>query len=184
MHSTAISRLCMSVSVTVDAGESVALVGANGAGKTTFLKCVSGLIAHKRGSIAFDGREISATPAEADRPARNRSDAGRSNALSQPQRRGKLANGRTEPPSRTLGFGACLSAVSVARRAPAANAEYPVRRPTRPGRDREGANGQSTPAVVRRDLAWTGAGARSSSFTLRSPLFAPKVRRLCLSSRT
>jgi branched-chain amino acid transport system ATP-binding protein len=53
------------VSVTVDAGESVALVGANGAGKTTFLKCVSGLIAHKRGSIAFDGREISATPAEA-----------------------------------------------------------------------------------------------------------------------
>ena len=53
------------VSVTVDAGESVALVGANGAGKTTFLKCVSGLIAHKRGSIAFDGREISAAPAEA-----------------------------------------------------------------------------------------------------------------------
>lgn len=53
------------VSVNVDAGESVALVGANGAGKTTFLKCVSGLIAHKRGSIAFDGREISAAPAEA-----------------------------------------------------------------------------------------------------------------------
>lgn len=53
------------VSVTVDAGESVALVGANGAGKTTFLKCVSGLIEHKRGSIAFDGREISAMPAEA-----------------------------------------------------------------------------------------------------------------------
>lgn len=53
------------VSVNVDAGESVALVGANGAGKTTFLKCVSGLIAHKRGSITFDGGEIFAAPAEA-----------------------------------------------------------------------------------------------------------------------
>ena len=53
------------VSLTVDAGESVALVGANGAGKTTFLKCVSGLIAQKRGSIVFDRHEISRTPAEA-----------------------------------------------------------------------------------------------------------------------
>jgi branched-chain amino acid transport system ATP-binding protein len=53
------------LSLTVDAGECVALVGANGAGKTTFLKCVSGLIAQKRGSIVFDGREISRAPAEA-----------------------------------------------------------------------------------------------------------------------
>jgi len=53
------------VSLAIDTGECVALVGANGAGKTTFLKCVSGLIAQKRGSIVFDGREISRAPAEA-----------------------------------------------------------------------------------------------------------------------
>jgi branched-chain amino acid transport system ATP-binding protein len=56
----ALHGICMNV----DAGETVALVGANGAGKTTFLRCVSGLIAHRRGSIAFDGRDISCAPAE------------------------------------------------------------------------------------------------------------------------
>jgi branched-chain amino acid transport system ATP-binding protein len=54
-----------SVSIDVDAGESIALVGANGAGKTTFLKCVAGLIEHKRGAIAFAGKDISHAPAEA-----------------------------------------------------------------------------------------------------------------------
>jgi branched-chain amino acid transport system ATP-binding protein len=53
------------VSINVDDGESVALVGANGAGKTTFLKCVSGLIAQKRGSIEFAGIDIVHAPAEA-----------------------------------------------------------------------------------------------------------------------
>jgi branched-chain amino acid transport system ATP-binding protein len=53
------------IDVSIEAGQCVALVGANGAGKTTFLKCVAGLIAHKRGSIAFDGRDISHAPAEA-----------------------------------------------------------------------------------------------------------------------
>jgi branched-chain amino acid transport system ATP-binding protein len=53
------------ISVVVDAGQCVALVGANGAGKTTFLNCVSGLIAEKRGAIAFDGNDILRAPAEA-----------------------------------------------------------------------------------------------------------------------
>jgi len=53
------------VSIGVDAGESVALVGANGAGKTTFLKCVAGLIEQKHGSMVFAGNEISRAPAEA-----------------------------------------------------------------------------------------------------------------------
>jgi branched-chain amino acid transport system ATP-binding protein len=52
------------VSINVDEGESVALVGANGAGKTTFLKCVSGLIAQKRGAIEFAGIDIVHAPAE------------------------------------------------------------------------------------------------------------------------
>ena len=50
--------------IEVDRGESVALVGANGAGKTTFMRCLSGLIEHKRGAITFGGGDISRMPAE------------------------------------------------------------------------------------------------------------------------
>ncbi|SFJ76941.1 ABC transporter ATP-binding protein [Bradyrhizobium sp. Gha] len=44
--------------------ESVALVGANGAGKTTFLRALVGLIDGKQGRVRFDGRDIQDTPAE------------------------------------------------------------------------------------------------------------------------
>src|SRR5213596_1643477 len=43
------------VTVHVEAGETVALIGANGAGKTTFLKCLVGLIDRRRGQIRFAG---------------------------------------------------------------------------------------------------------------------------------
>jgi branched-chain amino acid transport system ATP-binding protein len=46
------------VDVTIESGEIVALIGANGAGKTTLLKTVSGLVRATRGSITFDGRDI------------------------------------------------------------------------------------------------------------------------------
>ncbi len=48
----------------VDAGESVALVGANGAGKTTVMRSIAGLIAQKRGAIRFDAADITQMPAE------------------------------------------------------------------------------------------------------------------------
>lgn len=46
------------VSLEVNKGEIVALIGANGAGKTTFLKTVSGLVRAVQGEIHFDGRRI------------------------------------------------------------------------------------------------------------------------------
>jgi branched-chain amino acid transport system ATP-binding protein len=52
------------ISVAVEAGKTIALIGANGAGKTTFLKSVAGLIAVKRGAIQFDGDRIETHPAE------------------------------------------------------------------------------------------------------------------------
>ena len=52
------------LTIRVDAGETVALIGANGAGKSTFLKCLVGLIETKRGEIRFGGEPIDARPAE------------------------------------------------------------------------------------------------------------------------
>jgi branched-chain amino acid transport system ATP-binding protein len=53
--------VCLSgVSLEVRRGEIVTLIGANGAGKSTTLKTVSGLLAPRAGRIAFDGRDITA----------------------------------------------------------------------------------------------------------------------------
>ena len=51
------------ISVVVNQGEIVTLIGANGAGKTTTLKTVSGLRPLSSGSIVFDGEDISKLPA-------------------------------------------------------------------------------------------------------------------------
>jgi branched-chain amino acid transport system ATP-binding protein len=50
------------VSLDVAAGEVVALLGANGAGKTTMLRTISGLIRPRRGTIRFDGARIERMP--------------------------------------------------------------------------------------------------------------------------
>jgi len=46
------------LSVTVDAGEIVTLIGANGAGKSTVLRCISGLVRPTSGEILFEGQPI------------------------------------------------------------------------------------------------------------------------------
>ena len=51
------------VSVVVNQGEIVTLIGANGAGKTTILKTVSGLRPVSSGSINFDGQDLNKIPA-------------------------------------------------------------------------------------------------------------------------
>jgi branched-chain amino acid transport system ATP-binding protein len=53
------------ISLEVEEGEIVTLIGSNGAGKSTTLRSISGLTAPREGSIRFDGREIGETPAEA-----------------------------------------------------------------------------------------------------------------------
>ena len=51
------------ISFEVNEGEVIALIGANGAGKTTILHTVTGLINQKAGKIEIEGKDISHTPA-------------------------------------------------------------------------------------------------------------------------
>ena len=51
------------VSLTVDSGEIVSLIGGNGAGKTTTLRTISGLLHPREGTIIFDGEDITTYPA-------------------------------------------------------------------------------------------------------------------------
>jgi branched-chain amino acid transport system ATP-binding protein len=49
----------------LDQGEIVTLIGANGAGKSTTLNSLSGILRARQGSISFNGADITQTPAEA-----------------------------------------------------------------------------------------------------------------------
>ena len=51
------------INLSVPNGAIVSLIGANGAGKTSTLRCVSGLLKPRAGSIRLDGQEISGEPA-------------------------------------------------------------------------------------------------------------------------
>jgi ABC-type Fe3+/spermidine/putrescine transport system ATPase subunit len=148
--------------IEVDRGESVALVGANGAGKTTFMRCLAGLIEQKRGGITFGGNDISRMPAEAI--------ARRGIAL--------VPEGRMLFPSLNVEENLLMGALgqrpgywnlqrifalfpllAERRRQMPNNA---VRRPAGIGRDRPRDDGQSRSSALRRDLARARTGGGRS----------------------
>ncbi len=51
------------VDITLDAGETLAIIGANSAGKSTLMRSISGMLANEPNQISFDGRLIGALPA-------------------------------------------------------------------------------------------------------------------------
>lgn len=51
------------ISFEVNEGEVIALIGANGAGKTTTLHTITGLLSPKKGSVTFEGQDITKVPA-------------------------------------------------------------------------------------------------------------------------
>src|SRR2546422_4541983 len=81
------SQVLWGVDLEVRAGELVCLMGRNGVGKTTLLKTAIGLLGARRGSMTFDGTDITAW--SSDRRARARG--------------GHLPHGRGVLPHPTLG---------------------------------------------------------------------------------
>jgi branched-chain amino acid transport system ATP-binding protein len=57
------SQALYNVSITVQVGEFVTILGANGAGKSTVMKCIMGLVTPKSGQIYFGDTDITALPA-------------------------------------------------------------------------------------------------------------------------
>ena len=57
-------RAVEGVSLTVGGGEIVALLGANGSGKSTTLRTISGLVKPARGRVLYEGRDITRAPAD------------------------------------------------------------------------------------------------------------------------
>ncbi len=51
------------IDASLDAGETIAIIGANGAGKSTFLKAIAGLVPGSADSVLLDGTPIGARPA-------------------------------------------------------------------------------------------------------------------------
>ncbi len=55
-------RAVKGIDLNLDQGETLCLIGANGAGKTSVLRALSGTLAPSRGRILYDGRDITDTP--------------------------------------------------------------------------------------------------------------------------
>ena len=84
-----------SVDLVVEPGETLSVVGANGAGKTTMLRTISGLLRPRRGEIRFAGERIDRWPCHRVVEARGRARPGRAQGVSQP-------GGAREPRARLL----------------------------------------------------------------------------------
>jgi len=66
-HSFAGRPVLKNINLEVEAGEILAIMGSSGGGKTTFLRCISGLITATQGEIAVDGVDVKKDPEEARR---------------------------------------------------------------------------------------------------------------------
>lgn len=58
------TRVLKDISMSVGAGEAIAVLGANGAGKSSLMKCIAGLLRPWGGQVLLDGKDVTNTPAE------------------------------------------------------------------------------------------------------------------------
>lgn len=111
------SEVLRGISVTVAPGELVAVIGANGAGKTSLLRAISNLLPLQSGRIAFDGRDTAGTAPHA---------LARAGLVHVPQGR-RIVPGLTMRENLLIGAEhACVEAGEMARRLALEHARFPV----------------------------------------------------------
>ena len=88
------ARALADVSLEVGDGEIVAVIGSNGAGKTTMLRTISGLIRPRAGRICFQGAAIERMQAPSSHPPRHRPCTGGAAAVCPDDRTREPADGR------------------------------------------------------------------------------------------
>ena len=82
------------ISLEVKAGQLVALIGANGAGKSTTLRAISGLVAPRSGSMLFEGKDIAGAKPPRVVASGHRALSGRTTRIPAYDGRGKSRHGR------------------------------------------------------------------------------------------
>ena len=81
------------LSLNVDKGEIVTLIGANGAGKSTTLKTLSGILKPRSGSVQLEGDELDQVSGPSDRDQGDDPCSGRPAHIRPPDCSGKSGNG-------------------------------------------------------------------------------------------
>ena len=92
------AHILFDIALDVGEGEVVALLGRNGAGKSTTFRSIVGLVENRSGRIVFEGKDVSREPTHAHRARRARLRAGRAAHLHRADGRGKP---RSRPPAET-----------------------------------------------------------------------------------
>ena len=141
------------VSFTVGKGEIVSLIGANGAGKSTTLRALSGVVRPSAGSIVHDGSIDRGSPVPPDRAPGDRPRPGGSRRLRQHERPGEPRDGGVHPLLQKRGGGELRTGLRPV--SPPGGTREParrdlVRRRAADAGHREGSRPAARPAASRR----------------------------------
>ncbi len=150
------------ISLDVNQGEIVTLIGANGAGKTTTLKTISGLLHPRQGTVVFEGKDISRVAGPQARPERDRAGAGGPPDLLPPHRDGEPPDGglHAEVGGDQGGHRARLRALPAPEGAVEPEGRDALGRRAADARDRPGDDGAAAGPPSRRALARPRADPR------------------------
>ena len=174
------------ISLEVQPGEIVALIGANGAGKTSTLMGISGCLRARRGRVLFEGREIQQLPPhEIVRRGICQSPEGRKifRGLTVLENLQMGAFTRRDKPAIEHDLAARLRVVSDSGRAPQPGRRHALRRRAADAGRGPRADGPAQAAVARRALAGPGADDRGQDLRRRARAQPAKAWRSCWSSR-
>ena len=175
------------ISLEVEEGECVTLIGSNGAGKSTTLRSISGLTPPRNGSIRLAGEEISLLPPQEIVAARHLPVAGGPQVLPAHDRAREPRAGRVPAPRQRRdpqGPRPRLRAVPAAEGARGAEGGHDVRRRAADARDRPRADGPAEAAAARRAVDGHRADPGRAHLRDDRARSTSRARRSCWSSRT